>query len=290
MNTTVKKIGKSKLELNIQTGKDTVKQKYEQVYAQITKEAKVPGFRPGKVPRDIIEKRFRDTARSSVMQGLVEDLYSQAVKEQNIFVINHPEVSDINLGNSGFSFKAVVEVKPEVKVTKYKGIKINREKVEITDVKVKEALENIKKEKNIEQLNDDFAKSLGYPSLANLEEVIKNQLFIAASENSRRRHEAQLIEFLIANAELDLPQSFIERELKERLRMIEYRFTQQGVGKEEIEKKKKDMEKDLRETAIKDIKVYFILDKIANLENINIDDKQGTTKVMEFLLKSAKWA
>lgn len=289
MNIAVKKIGKSRVELNIETGKDIVKQKYEEVYANISKEAKIPGFRQGKAPRDIIEKKFSDTARSTVIQGLVEDLYKQAIQQQDLFVINHPSISDVDLKNDRFSFTAVVEIKPDVEIKQYKGIKIKREKLEITDGKVKEALENIKKEKNAQEINDDFAKSLGYPSLTNLEEVVRNQLFLSMSENSRRRHEAQLTEFLINNSGLELPQSLIEREHKERLNMLDYQLTRQGISKTEIEAKKKQMHEAMREAAIKDIKIYFILDKVANLENIKIDQKQGTAKVMEFLLKEANW-
>ena len=290
MNVTVKKLDKSKVELSIEAGKDAVAQKYDEIYKQINNEAKIPGFRPGKIPRDILEKRFRDTARSMVMQHLAEDLYEQAVKEKNIFVIDHPQVSEVNLKNDGFSFKAVVEVKPEVKIKKYKGIKIKKEKIEVSEEKIKEALEKIKKEKGIDVLDDNFAKSLGYPSLSNLEEIIRNQLFLSLSENARHKHEEQVVDFLVANSELDLPPSIIERELKERLHILEYRLTQQGLAREKIEEKKKEIEAGLRQAVGRDLKLYFILDEIAELEKIKLDEKQNTVKVMEFLLKEAEWA
>lgn len=290
MNVTVKKIAKSKVELSVGVGKDEVARKYEDVYKQINEEAKIPGFRPGKIPRDMLEKRFHDTARSLVSQYLVEELYEQAVKQENIFVIDHPQISEVNLKADSFSFKATVEVKPEAKIKKYKAIKIKREPVEITDDKVKEALENIKKEKKAEAIDDSLAKSLGYPSLANLQEIVKNQLFLAVSENARNKHEAQVVDFLIGNSEIELPASVIERELKERLHVLEYRLMQQGAPKEKIEEKKKEVEASLREAAAKDLKIYFILDKIAELENIKLDEKHNTAKVMEFLLKEAEWA
>lgn len=289
MNIAVKKISNSKVELSIEAGKDIVSRKYEEVYKQINEEAKVPGFRPGKIPRDILEKRFRDTARATVTQYLVEDLYEEAVKKENIFVISHPQINEVNLRNDGFSFKAVVEVRPEVKIKKYKGIMIKREKIEVTEDKITEALENIKKEKNAESVDDGLAKSLGYPTLVNLREVVKNQLFLAASENARHQHEVQVADFLLANSEIELPASLIERELKERLSVLEYRLTQQGLPKEKIAEKKKELEANLREVVIKDLKIYFILGKIAELENIKIDEKHNTVKVMEFLLKQAEW-
>jgi len=289
VNIQVKKIGKSKVELNIETGKDAVKQKYDEVYAHIAKEAKIPGFRPGKAPRNIIEKKYNEAAKSSVIQELVEDLYKQAIDKEKISVINHPVISDINLKNDGFSFKAVVEVRPEVNIKKYKGIKIKRAQIELSDEKVNEALENIKKEKKADILDDNFAKSIGYPSLSNLKELVRNQLFVSYSENARRQHESQVIEFLISNAELDLPQSVLENEYKERLNMLDYQLRRQGLTKEDIDKRKKDAEKALREAVMKDLKIYFILDKIAQLENITIDEKSGTAKTLEFLFKEANW-
>lgn len=290
MNVTVKKTGNSKVELVINTGKDAVKEKYDDVYAHISKEAKVPGFRPGKVPVDIIKKRFSDSAKAQVIQELTEDLYTQAIKNENIFVISHPQISDVNLSDSGFSFKAAVEVKPEVNIKKYKGIKIKRESVEITDAKVKEALEKIKKDKNAETIDDGFAKSLGYPTLANLEEVIKNQLFVASSENSRHKYETQVADYLLEHCELELPPSIIERELKERLDMLDYQLARQGIAKDKVQEKKNELGKTLKDAVVRDLKVYFIMDKIAALENIALDEKHSTEKVMEFLLKEAEWA
>lgn len=290
MNVTVKKLDKSKVELSIEAGKDAVAQKYDEIYKQINSEAKIPGFRPGKIPRDILEKRFRDTARSMVVEHLADDLYAQAVKEENIFVINHPQISEVNLKGNSFSFKAVVEVRPEVKIKKYKGIKIKQEKIELSAEKIEEALEKIKQEKGIEVLDDNFARSLGYPSLSDLKEIVRNQLFLSLSENTRHKHEEQVADFLINDSEVDVPDSVIERELKERLHMLEYRLLQQGMAKEKIEEKKKEIEAGLREVASRDLKLYFILDKIAELENIKLDEKHNTTKVMEFLLKEAEWA
>lgn len=289
MDVTTKKLGNSRVELSIYAGQDEVLQKYEEVYADITRQVRISGFRPGKAPRDIIEKRFHETAKSTVVQGLVDDLYKQTIEQENLFVLNHPQISEVNLKDGSFFFKAVVEVKPEVNLKRYKGIKINRETVEITDDKVQQALENIKKEKKAETLDDNFARSLGYPSLSNLEEVVRHQLFLALSENSRRKSEAQLTEFLINNSELDIPRSLIERELNERLNLEGYRLMQQGLNKQQTEDKKKELEGTLREVAIRDLKVYFILDKIASLENIEIDKKEGTGKVMEFLFKEAEW-
>lgn len=225
-----------------------------------------------------------------VIQHLAEDLYEAAVKEKNIFVIDHPQINEVNLKNDGFSFKATVEVKPEVEVKKYKGIKIKREEVGITGDKVKEALENIRKEKNAAAIDDSLAKSLGYPTLANLEEIARNQLFLAASENARHKHEAQITDFLISNSAIELPASIIARELKERLSMLDYRLAQQGLIKEKIEEKKKEIEKGMHDAVIKDLKIYFILDKIAELEQIKLDEKHNTAKVIEFLLKEAEWS
>ena len=290
MNVTVKKIAKSKVELNIEAGKDIVNQKYEEVYKEINNEAKIPGFRAGKIPRDILEKRFRDTARSMVVQHLAEDLFFEAIKKENIFAISEPQISEVNLKGDSFSFKAVVEVKPEVKIKKYKGIKIKREKIEVTEEKIKEALEKIKKEKAADTLDDAFAKSLGYPSLSNLQEIIRNQLFLSLSENARHKHEEQVVDFLIKDSEIEVPGSIIERELKERLSMLEYRLLQQGTARDKIEEKKKEIEAGLRQAVERDLKLYFILDKVAELENIKLDEKHNTAKVMEFLLKDAEWA
>ncbi|MFQ5681229.1 MAG: trigger factor [Candidatus Omnitrophota bacterium] len=289
MKRTVRKLSNCRVEMALCADKDTVKKKYDEVYKHIGQKAKVPGFRPGKVPRNILEQRFFQQARNDVVAGLVEEVYFRALKQEGIAAVGYPEISNTEIKDGELSFNAVVEVAPDVKIRKYRGIKVKRGKAEVTQEKVTQVLEQIKKDKKAERLDDDFARSLGYPSLGNLEEVVRQQIFLTASENARRSSENQIIKSLLDNSELQLPNGLVEREFRKRQEALEQRIKQDRVSEDVVKDKKKEWEKGLRVAAERDLKVYFILNKIAKMENIEMGEDGNTAKVVEFLLKEAEW-
>jgi trigger factor len=124
MKTEVKNIDGSKREIAIQVNGDVVKDKFEDVFKKISKEAKVRGFRPGHVPRDILEKEFSSVAHEQVLRELIPDLYGKALEKESLQVLDLPQISEVKLDRSSLSFKALVEVTPEIAIKNYKGLKI----------------------------------------------------------------------------------------------------------------------------------------------------------------------
>ncbi|MCK9604561.1 MAG: trigger factor family protein, partial [Candidatus Omnitrophica bacterium] len=112
MKTEVKKLDGTKREVNIEVSGDIIKNKFEDVFSRIAKEAKIAGFRPGHAPRDIVEKNYSKHAHEQVLKELVPDLYNEAIAKEGLDVIELPEISDVKLEANNLSFKAVVEVAP----------------------------------------------------------------------------------------------------------------------------------------------------------------------------------
>ena len=112
------------------------------------------GFRPGKVPLPILRKRFGEVAATEALKKIVAVSYEKVLKEKNILALGDP---DVKVGESlpeeknPFSFQVTVEVWPEVKVENYKGLTIEREKIEIRDEEVEEVL-RMRQEENAEFL------------------------------------------------------------------------------------------------------------------------------------------
>ena len=86
MKTEVKKLDSTKCEINVAISGELVKNKFEEVFTQIAKEAKVPGFRPGKAPRDILEKHYASSVHEQVLKELVPDVYNQAIAAEKLEV------------------------------------------------------------------------------------------------------------------------------------------------------------------------------------------------------------
>ena len=93
----VKKIDSSKREINIEVTGDRVKNQFEEAFKKIGETAKVAGFRPGKAPRDILEKNFSREANEWVLNKLIPEVYQESVKNENLDVVDLPEISDIKI-------------------------------------------------------------------------------------------------------------------------------------------------------------------------------------------------
>jgi len=288
MKTAVKKLDDTRRELTIHLEGDTVKNKFEEVFERITKEAKVPGFRPGHAPRDIVEKNFSSRANQMVLEELIPDIYHEAVKKEGWEVLESPEISDVALERSTLSFKAVVEIAPEVDVKNYKGIKVEYKKIEVKPDEIQRSIDALKESRKSAAADDALAKSLGYPTLEELKQVIANQLFAQKSQQQHKNIEAQLVDTLVGALDFKLPQSLVARQSEELLRQAKLDLALQGVSREKIQEQEGTMREKLQPQAKQQVKVYLVLAAIAKKENIPLEE-QMSQRVMELLLKEADW-
>jgi FKBP-type peptidyl-prolyl cis-trans isomerase (trigger factor) len=284
----VKKIDSTKREINIEVSGEIVKNKFEDVFQRIAKEAKVPGFRPGHAPRDILEKHFASNAHEQVLKELVPDLYNEAIKKEELDVIELPEVTDVKLDRNSLSFKATVEVSPQINIKDYKGLKVNYKNISVNPDEVKRNIDSLKEARSINAIDDSFAKGLGYPNLAELGKAIERQIFLNKENQERSRIENELIENLTKDLDFKIPQSLVKRQLQDLVRQTKVDLALRGVAREKIDEQEEALFKELEGQATKQVKVYLVLTEIAKKENIPQDDSMPR-RVMEFLLKEANW-
>jgi trigger factor len=117
----------------------------DQAFKKVVKDVQIPGFRKGKVPRSIFEKRFGvEALYQDAVDIVLPEAYRKAVDETDIFPIDSPEV-DIEQIEKGkdLIFTAVVEVKPDVTLGEYKGLEVEELPVEVTDEDVEEEIKRI---------------------------------------------------------------------------------------------------------------------------------------------------
>ena len=283
-----KKIDEIKRELNIEVSGDTVKNKFEDVFKRISQEAKVPGFRPGHAPRDILEKNYSSQAHEQVLRELIPDVYKEAVGKEGLDVIELPQISEVKLDRGRLSFKATVEVSPEIKIKNYKGIKVSYQKLTVAPDEAKRSLDALKEQRKVDQLDDKFARGLGYPDLAQLEKMIELQLFTQKEGSQRQRIENEIVESIVKDLQFGLPQGLAKRQLQELVRQAKLDLALKGVPREKIDEQEPEMLKNLQPQARQQVKVYLVLAEIAKRENIAPDDHMPR-KVMELLLREADW-
>jgi FKBP-type peptidyl-prolyl cis-trans isomerase (trigger factor) len=288
MKTEVKKLDSTKCEINVAVNGELVKNKFEEVFAKIAKEAKVPGFRPGKAPRDVLEKHYAPSVHEQVLKELVPDVYNQAIAAEKLDVIELPQITDVKLDRSNLSFKAVVEVTPEIAVKNYKNQQIKYKVISVSGDEVARQIDSVKESRKEQTLDDRFSRSLGYPDLAQLQKSVERQIFLTKENQERQRIENDLIENITKGLEFKLPQSLVERQTQDMLRQTKIDLAMKGVPRDKIDAQDKLLLEGIQPEAAKQVKIYLILSQIAKKENIAIDDHMPR-KVMEFLLKEANW-
>jgi trigger factor len=145
MKSSIKKLEGTARELRIDLPKDAVDRAVEDVLEEVRKSAKIPGFRPGNAPMDIIRKNHGHEALEEAKQRLIPRAYQEVLEEHDIDPVSYPEIFDVDLNSAGvLSFKVKVDCHPEVGLKQYKGLKVEAKKVEVTDAEAEEALEKVR--------------------------------------------------------------------------------------------------------------------------------------------------
>ena len=147
MKVAVEEIEGGKRRLNVEAPVDLVQEEWERAYGRVQKQARLPGFRKGHVPRSLVKLHFADDVRREVAQHLIPSVYKQAVSEARIDPVDEPDLQDVRLEEGApLSFVAVVEVKPEIDLADYKGVQVEHAQTPVTEAEVAEALERMREQ------------------------------------------------------------------------------------------------------------------------------------------------
>ncbi len=288
MKVETKKVDAARIQLDIEVPQETVKKKFDEVYIRIGKEAKIPGFRPGSAPRDILEKHHGRLAREEVIKDLIPEAYTHSIEKEKIGVIELPEISNVKLESNILSFKAIVEVRPEIEVKEYKNLKLKYKKIAVSQDEVDKAIENLKGARKVEAFDDTFAKRLGYKAVGEMRQSIERQLYVQKENDLRYKLQDDIIKQVLAKVNFRIPPSLIQRRLEELAREAKTQMMMRGATKEQVISQEDKLRKELQPDAELQVKTFLVLDEIAKKEGIPESDHLSQD-VIEFLLSQANW-
>ncbi|OQX64913.1 MAG: trigger factor [Desulfococcus sp. 4484_242] len=146
MKATVQDISPVKKKLLVEIDAEEVDKKLNQAYGDIRKRVKIPGFRPGKAPRKILESYYGSQVRDDVTRELIADTFPKAIGETNAFPLGQPVLEKESLRQgSNFTYTAILEVRPQFEVAGHLGVAVKKEILSVTDEDVQKRLEEIRK-------------------------------------------------------------------------------------------------------------------------------------------------
>jgi trigger factor len=129
--------------VEVETAK--VDETFESVTKEFQREASFPGFRPGKAPREMVVRKYSKDIEDEVKRKLISTSYKQAIEEQKIDVLGHPDIEEIQFTRGQpLQFAATVETEPEFELPEYKGIPVKREARTVTEDDIARAMEALR--------------------------------------------------------------------------------------------------------------------------------------------------
>jgi trigger factor len=146
MEFTVSDLSAVKKKIEISVDQERIRGELDNSMKKYREKAKVKGFRPGKVPLNIVKNLYFDQIRAEVMEDLVQKVYLEALDETKLIPLAFPEIENVSFGdeNDYLSYEAIIEVKPQFELEGYLGLELEKELVEVTDQDREESMRKLR--------------------------------------------------------------------------------------------------------------------------------------------------
>ena len=148
MNIEIEEVGPCKKLLKIEIPKEKIEDEWQKQLSEVSRMTNLPGFRKGKVPRKLLERKFGDQIKDEVKRAVVSESYQQAVEGNKLSPIGDPNVGDIDLElGKPLKLEITLEVLPTFELGEYRGMQLKKRPVSVTDEDIDNALNTISRQK-----------------------------------------------------------------------------------------------------------------------------------------------
>ena len=183
-------LGPVKRALKIEVPEEAVNSEFKKVYTELKKQVRIPGFRPGKAPLELLQKRYGKMVGQDVIQRLVPDYYQRAVKEAGVVpvVVDIPPLERMKVEpNTAFTFTATVEIKPAIRLGDYRPpnpISLKKDARSVTDDQIDEALQSLREQHaQIDAVSEGTSLQDGLYAVLTIEGFVDNQPVEGSQKN-----------------------------------------------------------------------------------------------------------
>jgi trigger factor len=373
---TVEDIGPCKKKITVEIPESKVKESLGKKYDQLRKDAVLPGFRKGRAPLRLLEKRFGSDVTNQAKLELMIDASQEAMKENKIESLGDPHIDHekVEVPASGpMKYDFEVEIRPEFELPELEGLEIEKPIIEVTDAKVEQEVEDIckragvwtpkdgavaaddqviadvilnvegnadpEKHNNIEiyvrktgfvggipiedldkllikakvgdekkttvdvpatffneqyrgkkvevqitireikqlkpaELNDEFLKRFGLESVEKLKDNIRQNLVGQSQQEAHSAMCDQVYHYLQEKLDFELPADVVAGQSANILQRQYANLLMRGMPKEEVEQQMEQLRASSEEKAIDQLKLFFVMDKIAEKFEISVSDEE----------------
>jgi trigger factor len=363
-------VNSCKRNLTAEVPEKEIEQEIDKLAREYARNVKVPGFRPGKVPLNIIRQRYGSDLQQEVTQKIIERCWKDAIKERNLYPLAQPIIKDVNNApGAPLKFTVEFEILPALEVKDYKGVATTLPSSEVTDDDVNKAIENIQeqhaqfvpvdggeaqdghyltvmvdgqfegevkpihddevtlvvgnpqtnaefssnlrgaragetrsfevsypeeyhrkqfagkkvqysvlvkdiKEKQLAELNDDFAKDIGSDSLEALRTKVRDEMVTQAKQNAEKKAREALLDSIVERQTIEVPECMVQEELEFHARRMANNLAYQGIDLNQTSIDWKKIFDEERPRAEQSVRRSIFLDAIASQEGIQVTGEE----------------
>jgi trigger factor len=360
--------------VSIEIPRERITAKLAEQFKDLRKQAAIPGFRPGHAPQKLVEKMFASNVRDQVRGDLIRESYEQALEKNKLQVLGEPEfdnAEEIKLPDDGpLTYSFSVEVQPEFTLPDLANLKVQKQKVDITEDNLRQAMDNLREQqgtlvpvedrgvqakdylvadvhvkdgdnvvahqhdaqvvarpgriaglqvddldkqlegmkpgetrtitvkapethaneairgkdvqvevalKDIKRLelaevDQDFLQDLGFTNEADLREALRQQMVENIEYRVQQSMREQVNNYLLENVQLDLPAKMSDRQADRVVSRRAVDLMMRGMPQHQVEANLERLRGGAKEEAARELKLFFILQKIANDRNVDVSE------------------
>jgi len=145
VNVTVEDLAPCKKLVRFEVDTSAVDAAFETVTKDFQREAALPGFRPGKAPRDMVVKRYEQDITDQVKRKLISETYQRGVKDQKLEVIGYPDIEEIQFAKGqALQFAATIETAPKFEMPDYRGLPAKRDLATVSEQDIDKAMDALR--------------------------------------------------------------------------------------------------------------------------------------------------
>ena len=144
--------------LNVSVPTSRINEQFEARLKRTAKTVKINGFRPGKVPENVVRREYGASIYQEVVNDIIRDSVFEAIQQEKINAVGMPNIEKVEHKEDALVFEATVEVYPEVEVKAFDGLEVERKSAEIKDADVDAMIENLQKQRQTWAVTKGMAK------------------------------------------------------------------------------------------------------------------------------------
>src|SRR5690349_4706814 len=272
---------------------------FGEVYKDLKRQVKIPGFRPGKVPNRVLDQRLgRPVVLEQVVQHAIPEVYSEVVRENQVRVLGQPEIEVTRLeDNDTLAFTAEVGSGQLMQGLDdaVRGLSAGESRTfETALLSGPNAGENAEvtvtvrsvKTKELPELDDDFASTASeFDTLAELRDDVRERLQRVKTMQQGADARDKLVEHLLETVEVPIPENLVDREVDWRAQQLERELAQAGMNWDDYfsaagVENRETYDTDLRKNVTEAVKTQFILDAVADAREITVDNDDLSAQIV----------